>query len=82
MTTAIGLIASFLTMFNLFPQFLKVWQTKHTKDLSLATFVSVTVSAVLWVIYGILKNDLVITFANSVVFCFSAYILAVKIKHG
>lgn len=81
-TEVIGGIAACLTVFNMLPQYLKVMRTKHTKDLSRPTFISLSCSASLWVIYGILKHDSVIIFANTPAFFFVASILIMKIKHG
>ncbi len=82
LATAIGVAAGVLTVFNLFPQYLQVMKTKHTKDLSKATFISITISAFLWISYGVLRSDLVLVFANSPVFFFSASILYVKVKYA
>lgn len=80
--TVVGTAAGLLTVFNLFPQYLKVMKTKHTKDLSKATFISITISALLWLTYGVLKSDNVLIMANTPVLFFSASILFMKLKHG
>ena len=82
LTTAIGTAAGILTMFNMFPQYLKVMKTKQTRDLSRATFTSLTCSSCLWVTYGVLRHDNIIIIANSLVFFFVISILYMKIKHG
>lgn len=80
--SVIGAAAAVLTVFNMFPQYLQVMKTKHTKDLSRATFTIITCSAALWVIYGILKHDPVIYGANTPVLFFCASILYMKLKYG
>ncbi len=85
LATVVGTTAGVLTVFNLFPQYLQVMKTKHTKhtkDLSKATFISITISTFLWIGYGVLRSDLVLVFANSPVFFFSASILYVKVKYA
>lgn len=79
--TIVGSVAGILTVFNMFPQYLKVMKTKHTTDLSRATFISITCSSFLWVIYGILRQDTVIIIANTPVFFFCSSILYMKIKY-
>lgn len=81
-TSVIGTTAGILTVFNMFPQYLKVMRTKHTRDLSRLTFMSLSCSASLWVIYGILKPDYIIIFANTWAAFFSISILTMKVRHG
>lgn len=80
--TIVGTIAACLTVFNMFPQYLQVMKTKHTKDLALATFISLSCSSFLWVSYGALQHDLVILLANIPVFFFCTSILVMKIRYG
>jgi MtN3 and saliva related transmembrane protein len=80
--SAIGATAAVLTVFNMLPQYIQVMRTKHTKDLSRLTFIIITCSVALWVIYGILKHDPVIYGANAPVLFFSASILFFKLKNG
>ncbi len=80
-TSTIGATAGLLTIFNMFPQYLKVMKTKHTQDLSRATFVSMSCSSFLWIIYGVLRSDVVIIFPNAPVFFFCVSILVMKLKY-
>ncbi|MNR54096.1 MtN3/saliva family protein [compost metagenome] len=48
------------------PQIWKVWKTKKVKDISLLTFSVLTFGVALWVLYGVLKNDLPIIVTNSI----------------
>ena len=78
----VGGVAGALTMFNMFPQYVKVLKTKQTDDLSKATFISISCSSFLWIIYGIMKYDAIIILANTPVFFFCVSILFMKIKYG
>lgn len=65
----IGLFAGTCVTISVIPQILKVWRTKKVKAISLKTFSILTFGIGVWVVYGILKNDLPIIITNGVSFC-------------
>ena len=79
--TVIGLIAAACTTFAYVPQAIKIIKTKDTKSLSLIMYVIMTIGIVLWLFYGILKNDLPIIIANTITLLFAGIILILKIKY-
>lgn len=80
--TFLGLIAATLTTAAFVPQVVKSWQTKSAKDLSLGMFAIFCTGVFLWLIYGILSQDLPIILSNAVTFILALTILVLKIKHG
>jgi MtN3 and saliva related transmembrane protein len=80
-TTIIGLVAAALTVISLFPQVLKVWKTKSTKDISLGMFSLFCSGIFLWFVYGILMKDLPIIIANFLGFIQALIILILKVKY-
>jgi len=48
----IGYIAGIFTMFGILPQTIKTLRSKRTKDLSLSSFLIITMAGGLWTIYG------------------------------
>ena len=60
----IGLIAGTMGGISLFPQVLKVVKNKSTKDISREMFLLLAGSIFLWLVYGILLNNLPIIIAN------------------
>ncbi len=78
----IGLIAGILTTIAFLHQVIKAFKTKHTKDLSLATFVIFSIGIVLWLIYGILIKQIPIILANVAALVLALLILVMKIKYG
>ena len=80
-TTIIGLLAATLTVIAFFPQLMKVWKTKSTKDISLGMFSIFCSCVVLWRIYGILTQDPPVTVANLFVFIQAFIILMFKVKY-
>jgi MtN3 and saliva related transmembrane protein len=65
----VGLFAGTCVTISVVPQILKVWKTKKVKQISLKTFGILTFGLLIWIIYGIIKNDLPIIITNSVSFC-------------
>ena len=77
----IGFLAAFCTTVAFFPQAVKVWKTKSTRDISLYMFVIFTVGVISWLIYGITISDLPIILANAITLILSLFILVYKIKY-
>lgn len=80
METIIGYIAAFCTTAAFVPQAIKVYKTKHTKDISMAMFVLMTTGIFLWLVYGLIISSLPIIIANAITIILDIYILIMKIK--
>jgi MtN3 and saliva related transmembrane protein len=76
----IGFVAASLTTFAFFPQAIKVIRTRDTKSISLVMYIVVTVGLMLWLIYGILLNDLPLILANFITLIPAITILVLKIR--
>jgi MtN3 and saliva related transmembrane protein len=79
--TIVGLVAAALTVIAFFPQLMKVWKTKSTKDISLGMFSIFCSGVFFWLIYGILTQDPPVTVANLLVFIQAFIILMFKVKY-
>ncbi len=77
----IGFIGATLTTVSFIPQAIRVIKTKSTADISLGMFLAMSVGIVCWLIYGILRNDVVVISANVVSVVFSGIILGYKIRY-
>ena len=64
----IGTAAALLTTFGFVPQILKMQRTKSAKDVSLATLYQFCAGVVLWTLYGIHLDDIIIIAANAISF--------------
>jgi MtN3 and saliva related transmembrane protein len=62
----IGFSAATLTMLSFIPQVIKVAKTKSARDVSLITLLQLSLGVSLWVVYGVLRRDLIIILANVV----------------
>ncbi len=79
--TIVGLIAAAFTTVALFPQLIKVWKTKSTKDISTGMFTLFSAGVFLWFIYGVYLKDIPIVLANSLAFIQAVIILIFKAKY-
>lgn len=75
----LGMLAAFFTTVANIPQAIKVIKTRNVKDLSAATYSMLFIGMVLWVVYGIMKEDLPIILANSIAAALCGLILIMKI---
>ncbi|MEO1377504.1 MAG: SemiSWEET transporter [Cyanobacteria bacterium J06635_10] len=78
----VGLLAATLTTSAFLPQMIKTWQTKSAKDVSYAMLITFITGVFLWLIYGILRQDMAIILANAFTLLFNLTILYLKIKYG
>ena len=78
--TLIGFVAAFCTTVSYVPQVRKCWQTHSTGDLSLKMILLLAAGISLWVVYGLIKGDMVIVAANAVSLLFIANLVFFKLK--
>lgn len=81
-TTIVGFAAGFLTTIAFVPQVTKIWKSKSAKDISIQTFLAFTTGVGLWLVYGILMQELPMIVWNSVTLLLAASILVMKRKYG
>ncbi len=76
--TILGLIAGLLTTIAFFPQVIKVWKSRSTKDISLLMYAILTTGIALWIFYGFSISSLPVILANSITLILTAIILIFK----
>ena len=79
--TVLGLVAGTFTTIAFLPQVIQTWKTKSTRDVSLGMFSLFCTGVFLWLVYGILIQDLPIIIANVITFILAATILWFKLKY-
>ena len=62
----IGGVAAVLTTLAYIPQLIKAWPSGSTDDLSLGMLLALDSGLMLWIVYGVFKQDWVIIGANAV----------------
>ena len=78
----LGLIATGFTTASFAPQVWRTWRTHDVSGISLATYLVLTFGLVLWLIYGLLKDDLPLIIANSAMVVLTASIAFMKIAYS
>lgn len=78
-TEILGYSAAFLTTISFLPQALLILETKDTQALSLGMYSLFTVGILLWLVYGIQKQDYAIIYANAITLLLSTIILGFKL---
>ena len=74
----IGISAAVLTTAANIPQTYKMIKTKSTKDVSLTTYSMLIIGFVLWVVYGVIREDYPVLIANSISVIVCTTILILK----
>lgn len=74
----LGYAAALFTTAANIPQAYKIIKTRSTKDISTLTFTILFIGLVLWLLYGISKNDLPIIIANSIAATIAGIIIILK----
>ena len=78
--STLGFIAGILTTVAFVPQVIKIWKTRHARDISLGMFAIFSSGVLLWLFYGIEIGAMPVIVANAVTLGLSLTILVFKIK--
>ena len=81
-TDWMGSIAATLTTTSFIPQVWRIWNTRHTKDISLGMYTIFTAGILMWLIYGILLGSWPIIIANSATIVLVGTVLLMKLRFG
>ena len=76
----LGFAAGVLTASSLIPQVVKTWKEKKAEDVSLLMLVILLTGIVLWIVYGIKREDLPIIATNSVSLLVNSIMIVLRIK--
>ncbi len=79
--TLLGLVAGVMTTVSFLPQLFKVWRSKSASDLSFVMLLILTMGIFLWLIYGLLIQDIAMILTHSVSLILSSLILMCKVKY-
>jgi len=80
--THIGLVAGALTSVAVIPQVVRTFRTRHARDISVWQPVLLDIGMFLWLIYGILLNDLPLILANAFSIVCNTLLIYMKIYFG
>lgn len=76
----VGLFGAVLSSVTFVPQVIKAWQTKSVGDLSIWMVFILIGNVSTWLFYGIVKHDIAIIVANSIILFLSLLMLYFKIS--
>ncbi|HVX48803.1 MAG TPA: SemiSWEET transporter [Chitinophagaceae bacterium] len=79
--TVIGLIAACCTTISFVPQAVKTIRTKNTSGISLVMYSLFAFGTLMWLIFGLLSQNVPVSLANGVTLVFACIILAYKMRY-
>lgn len=80
-TDILGYAACAVTAFTFLPQVVKTWKEKSAKNVSLMMFLIAFANEVMWIAYGVLKNDMVIIVTNVIMIVMCSVMISLKLKY-
>jgi len=80
--TTVGLVAGTLTSIASIPQVVKTLKTRHVRDISVWQPLFLAFGVALWMLYGILINDLPLILANITPLVCNVVLTGMKIRYG
>ncbi len=80
-TEYLGYAAGIITTLAFLPQAARIFRTRQTRDISLLWAFAMNLGIILWLFYGIVKNDLPIIAANSITLILLIIILYCKVRY-
>ena len=79
---AIGFIAAFCTTAAYVPQLVRIVRLRSARDISLPTFLLMSVGVFLWLLYGLYTGSKPVIASNVVTLVLSLSILVLKLRYS
>lgn len=80
-TDWLGNVAGFCTTAAFVPQLLKVWRSRHARDISLGMYALFIAGLALWLAYGWLLQAWPIIIANGLTMLLAGTVLLMKLRY-
>jgi MtN3 and saliva related transmembrane protein len=77
----IGIVAGIFTALSLLPQLVKLLKTKKAEDISILYLITLFCGVALWILYGVLRQDLPIILTNIASLTLNVLIMVLGIKY-
>ena len=74
-TEVLGLFAGACTTAAVTPQIWKAWKTKEVEDVSVGMYLVLITGLALWLVYGIIQNDVPIMATNGTALLLNLFML-------
>lgn len=77
----LGYGACAVTALTFLPQVLKTWKEKSARNVSLMMFIIAFTNEIMWIAYGVLRNDMVIVVTNVIMITMCSIMILLKLKY-
>ncbi len=77
----LGYAACAVTALTFLPQVAKTWKEKSAKNVSLMMFIIAFINEVMWIAYGVLRNDMVIIVTNVIMIIMCSIMISLKLRY-
>ena len=77
----LGYAACAVTALTFLPQVVKTWKEKSAKNVSLMMFIIAFANEVMWIAYGVLRNDMVIIVTNVIMIVMCSIMISLKLRY-
>lgn len=77
----LGYSACAVTALTFLPQVLKTWKEKSAKNVSLLMFIIAAVNEVMWIAYGVMRDDMVIIVTNVIMIVMAFIMISLKLRY-
>jgi MtN3 and saliva related transmembrane protein len=77
----LGYSACAVTALTFLPQVLKTWKEKSAKNVSLMMFIIAFINEVMWIAYGVFRDDMVIIVTNVIMITMCSVMISLKLKY-
>ena len=81
-TQIIGISAGMLTASSLIPQVVKTLKEKKAEDVSIVMLLVLQAGLILWIVYGIKRDDLPLIITNSFSLLVNLVMLILRLKYN
>ena len=78
----LGYAAGAVTAFTFLPQVVKTWKEKSAKDISLYMFLIAFVNEIMWLVWGLMIDNMVVILTNAVMLVMSGIMIGLKLKYN
>ena len=78
----LGYAAGAVTAFTFLPQVIKTWMEKSAKVISLYMFLIAFANEIMWLVWGLLINNMVVILTNAVMLVMSGIMIGLKLKYN
>ena len=77
----LGYSACAVTALTFLPQVIKTWKEKSARNVSLMMFVIAAINEVMWIAYGVMRNDMVIIITNVIMIVMAFIMISLKLRY-